>query len=382
MVWLICLLALDQPLKTANPLRPKDAKAFALVAELTLGGEDAADEALFSATASVIAGEDGAIYVLDPGNYRVAIFDAKGKLKTTFGRRGQGPGEFDEPFAMARDPKGRIHVFDTGAKRRTIFDAAGQVVGENRFESRINGVFGPAVFANGHALLTVMSLGEDLQMVYAAVLFDGEMNRLREYASLTLPKMDWNRMAEPGFWSQMLADHFKMLDRGFPMVAPMPGGAKAVLIRTNAYEGEIIGPDGARLRLFEKRIDPKPFRDDAKRALFEQVWQNLAANPALSQQLTTAVFERALRETEVSPRLPPVHLIAPYGKGFAALVNYDPARQRGELDFFDADGRCIGQAELIAGGVQALAGSRDKLYTVGLDEDDFLTVTRYAVRTR
>lgn len=51
----------------------------------------------------------------------IKVFDAKGKFVRTVGRRGAGPGEFDNPHPVFTDASGRVHVIDVGVRRETIF---------------------------------------------------------------------------------------------------------------------------------------------------------------------------------------------------------------------------------------------------------------------
>ena len=52
---------------------------------------------LFDRVRDVEVDRDGSIYVVDLRNFRVQKFDKNGKYLLTFGRKGQGPGEFDMP---------------------------------------------------------------------------------------------------------------------------------------------------------------------------------------------------------------------------------------------------------------------------------------------
>lgn len=51
--------------------------------------------------------KEGNIYVADMSNYRIQKFDKTGKYLLTFGRKGQGPGEFDLPFNVHVDQSTR-----------------------------------------------------------------------------------------------------------------------------------------------------------------------------------------------------------------------------------------------------------------------------------
>ena len=94
------------------------------------------------------------LFVVDTLAHGVKIFSLDGELLSTFGRRGNGPGEFNYPTCVCVDRKGdvyvgdslnfRIMVFDPDGVYRTHFGQAGDGSG---FFSKIKGV---AVDSDGH----------------------------------------------------------------------------------------------------------------------------------------------------------------------------------------------------------------------------------------
>ena len=80
---------------------------------------------------AVFVAPNGDIFVAEghasdsEANARVLKFDARGKLLTAWGRKGTGPGEFDQPHALAMDSQGRLFVADRGNDRIQIFSQAG-----------------------------------------------------------------------------------------------------------------------------------------------------------------------------------------------------------------------------------------------------------------
>jgi len=58
--------------------------------------------------------KQGNLYVLDAGNYRIQKFDPDGKYLKTFGRRGQGPGEFSISSSINIDNEGNLLVCTSG----------------------------------------------------------------------------------------------------------------------------------------------------------------------------------------------------------------------------------------------------------------------------
>ena len=61
----------------------------------------------------IVVDKQGKIYVADSGNQRVVIFNSEGKFVKSFGRKGQGPGEFTSPWQLAVFGN-EIYVYDWG----------------------------------------------------------------------------------------------------------------------------------------------------------------------------------------------------------------------------------------------------------------------------
>jgi len=72
--------------------------------------------------------QDGTLYVVDSGNFRVQAFDSKGNFKMTFGTLGRYPGQFARPKGIATDHDGNIYVVDTAFGNIQIFNPQGQLL--------------------------------------------------------------------------------------------------------------------------------------------------------------------------------------------------------------------------------------------------------------
>ncbi|MFO7769290.1 MAG: NHL repeat-containing protein [bacterium] len=96
-----------------------------LVQEEVLGGTAGPEEALLSSPVAVAVGTDGTRYVLDQADHRVLRFDGQGDYLGSFGREGEGPGEFLDPADLALLEDGTLVVTDYGNGRVGLFDAGG-----------------------------------------------------------------------------------------------------------------------------------------------------------------------------------------------------------------------------------------------------------------
>jgi hypothetical protein len=68
-------------------------------------------------------------------------FDKTGKLLQTFGKDGDGPGEFNQPHTLAMDSRGRLFVGDRANNRVQIFDQNLKFIDEWAQFSRPSGIF-------------------------------------------------------------------------------------------------------------------------------------------------------------------------------------------------------------------------------------------------
>jgi sugar lactone lactonase YvrE len=122
---------------------------------LTLGTPGVAGDgtgALLNQPSDVVTAPDGDIFVADgssgepagaaPGAVaRIAVFAKDGRFVRSWGRPGARPGEFRTPHGLAFDSRGRLFVADPGNNRIQIFDRAGVLLDEWKQFGRASGIF-------------------------------------------------------------------------------------------------------------------------------------------------------------------------------------------------------------------------------------------------
>jgi len=112
---------------------------------LTLGkpGGAAAPDYFYQPN-DVVTAPNGDIFVSEGhggANSRILKFAKDGKLITVIGKKGTGPGEFDQPHALSFDSRGRLFVGDRGNNRIQILDQEGRFVEEWKQFSRPSGIY-------------------------------------------------------------------------------------------------------------------------------------------------------------------------------------------------------------------------------------------------
>jgi sugar lactone lactonase YvrE len=99
----------------------------------------------FNRPSAVVTAPNGDIFVADghggKSNSRIVKFSKDGKFIRTWGKRGTGPGDFDELHAIAMDSSGRVFVGDRGNNRIQIFDQDGKFLAEWRHFGRPTAIY-------------------------------------------------------------------------------------------------------------------------------------------------------------------------------------------------------------------------------------------------
>jgi len=77
----------------------------------------------------IAVSEDGDVFILDAGNYRVQTMDDRGRFKEMWGSRGTGDGQFENPVAMAISPDNDfLVVLENEDDRVQMFDPDGNFI--------------------------------------------------------------------------------------------------------------------------------------------------------------------------------------------------------------------------------------------------------------
>jgi hypothetical protein len=98
-----------------------------LVPEVSIGLFDGPEEYIFGELVSLAMGSDGTIYAMDRQVPALRVYEADGTYRTTFGRGGEGPGEYQRPdggLNVLSD--GRIVLRDPGNGRIQVFSPHGE----------------------------------------------------------------------------------------------------------------------------------------------------------------------------------------------------------------------------------------------------------------
>jgi hypothetical protein len=151
----ISSLSIQQPVVISNPAPDPDTPAFRLAAEplLKVGGLNDDERYEILGFTAVDLSSKGNLLIAPTGGVGanrtlIRVFAPPGRFVRTIGRRGQGPGEFQQITSMTTGAADSIFVHDRVSQRRTVFDSTGVLA---RTQPRSGG--DRCCFANGAYLV-------------------------------------------------------------------------------------------------------------------------------------------------------------------------------------------------------------------------------------
>lgn len=141
--------------------------------ELTTPGD-------FAKPTGLAVDKDGTLYVADTMNNRIEVFDADGKLISTFGKAGDGPGYFARPKGVAVDSDGHIWIADGMQDRVQVFNKEAQLLisfgGHGLLPGQFQGLVGITTDKMNRVFTTEIFPGRVQQFRYVT---DAEADQLR-----------------------------------------------------------------------------------------------------------------------------------------------------------------------------------------------------------
>jgi hypothetical protein len=138
---------------------------------------------VFLSVADAARLDDGNIVVL--GSSSLRVFSPGGLLLRSFGRSGEGPGEFAKPISLQIGPGDSLYVFDSGHQRLSVFSPAGELLRDARIQEAISPTHEIGRFTDG----TWFARGADRVMAARP----GDMARDTVTFALLTDRMTWGR---------------------------------------------------------------------------------------------------------------------------------------------------------------------------------------------
>jgi len=349
-----------------NPKKPiyRD-DVFSLREDLALGEKERNEKHMFYLLTDMDADSQGNIYVLDSENVNIKVYDQKGRFLRVISRKGERPGELQNPVDIYIDDKDLIYVCDSGNNRISIFSAQGDLVNSINFNEYSAGkIIG--INPRGGIILRVdkISLESSLNFitrVYFINMYSNQFDFIKNLYSVSVPIMQ----------------HFRKEEKGIALSIPYqkelcwsldPSG-NVYIGESQEYEIHVYSPAGKQIRRIEKEYEPiKVLKPDIENYVKDQFQFNKK-----ERIFWSPIIKRQLRVPEHKPVFE--KLFFADDKLFV-LRSEKGSKERSLLDVFDSEGRYSWKMRLK---IRPMTWKNNRIYAVEKGEDGYHIVKRYKV---
>ncbi len=366
---------------------PSDAVYGVLAAEpsLSIGVLEGPDELLFDGIATVVRDTESNVIVADRGAGEIRVFDAAGNHLRSFGRRGEGPGEFQSLVGAWLLPDGSIVTADRRLQRISRFDIEGMLLGTGTLSGLDAmamvtpvGLAGPETFLSRIRPFTMPSMDESLTGIEEA--FEGDSAPPEYFLRYRLDGTLVDTVtSHPGEMMSASASgsgsnlSLQLLRVPFSPEPSANGSTRGVAITDGAeYEVSVFDETGALSRIVRLSETPSPRTDEHLEAYVRN-----SGNPSTQDEASIRQMVATYQDMPIPESLPAYTdlRIADNGQLWARRFSL-----RGAIlshwDVFGDDGHYLGQVEVPASfTVEEVSGGQ----VVGVSRDEF-GVERVEVR--
>jgi hypothetical protein len=365
---------------------PSRSGGYSFQSTVAIGGAEADDDAFFYekfGPISVDADAAGHVYVLDPGNVRIQVFDSSGNLLRSLGAEGEGPGEFQIMARMSVNGSGAVAVSDMGLGRVSILDTHGELVRDQVTGGMIDDI---VLCDDGTLLLGYGKIGPASVEAYGP---DGT----RLWSAGAGETMKGGKMVNIQLDRQTVAPRLEILGDGRSFRAPQ-----------GTYVVQAFGADGSDAAAFARAFDRRKITEeemfpppaDGEEDSGPQIVMIKRSHGGSGGGSAVATSEDAGWKDEQGESMtidsdrmrkympefhPDTRGILAWPDGRIWVVTAHDERKGMVTDEWSADGEYLRRFEIPREYEWLRVGSDGSLYGVSHDDDDYPSAHRIEVKT-
>ena len=359
----------------SNPRVPKyPSRRIAFKEDLTVGVKEGDENSMFGERVYFNVDGDGNIFVTDWDRKRIQKYGPDGKYLLTIGRKGQGPGEFQNVWEPEFDKEGNLYVVDIAQKRISFFGRDGRYLRQIGFPM-VN-ISGSLYFdALGYFLMAVDEIREEgeqgARWDSVVGLYDDKFQPLEVFHRESHEIKTSGGQDEDSIAKSLAASMSDSAFKPAPHYLLAPDG-EIFFGFSRTYEIKVYSLEGKPVRIVRKDYDPAPVTAQDKEQ-FEDIQRAefLRFLPAKAENAT----KKALRLILYPKYKPAYQSFTVADDGWLFVIVENRGSETTVLDVFDAEGRYLARTEAPIPS-EGLRFKNGKAYAIATKEG-FKSVKRY-----
>jgi len=365
----------DDVVVVSNPKTPETKMRIVFTEELSIGEAEGGENYMFGQTIYFNTDEDGNFYVSDADAHRIQKYDPDGKYLLSFGREGQGPGEFGSLSFIGFDKDNNIYINDVQNNRISFFDKEGKYLRQIRMTERFSN---PIFNSKGFIIANKLSYSEEgnvQKTIQLHGLFDDKFNLVEELykdeIEFPLPTgLDLSSMGD------LIAKVFSIGAFRPQVITTVADNDFIYLGYPDKYEINVFSPGGELVKKITREHDPIPVSQKDKESFVQM------ASEDLPSVFTEDLREKAFQNVKYPKFKPAYQGFTLMENGWLCVIVNSVEDEYTLLDLFDQEGKYSAHFKTPIPAEGLLAGflffKNGKAYSVAT-EDDYKFVKRYSI---
>ena len=350
---------------------PNQVKALIFREELSIGVPEGAEDYMFGSSVIFNVDEQGFIYATDWESKQIKKFGPDGKHVLTFGRAGQGPGEFQNPGGVRFAKDGTIYISENWGNRITFFDRNGVYLSQKVLPADIFDIWiTPVGTSLGSQQIAPQFVGQGPVETFIKI-FDANFHPILELhrESFSFPDRSLSpAQAQAEITSEFLARPTAL--------AVMSGEGRIYFGRSDRYSIDVLEPNGTKIMTLSRAVEPLRYKKADIDFLLKEYGDSMTS--ILKSESLTKEYLRLIRFPESKPYF---RALVPMEEGLLAVVVDIEGLAAGWLDLFDRAGGFLGRVRASVP-LLNLMFKNGKAYALHKDEGGFLSIERYNYEIR
>ena len=341
-------------------------KALIFKEELSIGVPEGDENYMFGSSVIFNVDDQGNIYATDWESKQIKKFGPDGQHILTFGRAGQGPGEFQNPGGVRFSKDGALYISENFGNKIMFFDEKGVYLRQSNLPADIFDIWiTPAGTYLGTQQIAPQYVGQGPVETFIKI-FDGSFKPIVELHRETFSFPD--RSLSPAGSMAKITSEF--LSRPTAL-AVMGEEGRIYFGRSDAYSIDVLGPDGKRIMTISRAVESLPYQKADIDFFLKEDAEKMAS--ILKSESLTKEYTRLIRFPKNKPLF---RALVPMEEGHLAVVIDIEGLAASWLDLFDRSGGFLGRVRASVP-LLNLMFKNGKAYALSKDESGFLSIKRY-----